>query len=148
MFRRNLMPPSSGDNRGSKILWSVSKLSEYTTKQSRGQPPSCSLPWKPDISRLCNSLWTVWTVLSLLMSEVFLPWLQLENRQMSSLQPLAVLRGHRPLLQRYVGLYSHMLHNHGFSVRVEDTTMPNISKAGNENVHSHDVNSLNVWKLL
>jgi hypothetical protein len=51
---------------------------------------------------------------------------------MSSGQPLAVMRGRRTLLQRAVSFYSHVLRNHGFSVRVEDTTMPNVSKTGNE----------------
>jgi hypothetical protein len=76
------------------------------------------------------------------MSKVSSLWLQLENRQVSAQQPLAVMRGHRALLQRAVGLYSHVLRNHGFSVRAEDTTMTNISDTGNEYVHSHEANSL------
>ncbi|XP_021925396.1 cadherin-like and PC-esterase domain-containing protein 1 [Zootermopsis nevadensis] len=53
---------------------------------------------------------------------------KLESYQVSERQPLAVFKGHRALLQRAVGLYSRILRNHGFSVRVEDTSMPNISK--------------------
>jgi hypothetical protein len=67
-------------------------------------------------------------------------WLQLERRQMGAGQPLAVLRGRRPLPQRAQGFYSHVLRNHGYSVRVEDTTVPIISKTGKEQFHCYELN--------
>jgi hypothetical protein len=69
-------------------------------------------------------------------SKVSLLWLQLEHRQTWVGQPLALIRGRRPLVRRALGFYTQLLHNHGFSVRVEDTAVPNISRAGNEKIHS------------
>jgi hypothetical protein len=63
-------------------------------------------------------------------------WLQLEQRQTWVGQPLAVIRGRRPLVKRALGFYTQMLRSHGFSVHVEDTSVPNISRAGNEDIHS------------
>jgi hypothetical protein len=70
-------------------------------------------------------------------SKVTLLWLQLEHRQTWVGQSLAVIRGRRPLVRRALGFYTQMLRNHGFAVRVEDTAVPNVSRAGNKKNSQH-----------
>jgi hypothetical protein len=52
-FQRSLLPPSQGDDGGSKLLLNVGQyLSDYTAQHLRNQQSSYSWQWEPEISAI------------------------------------------------------------------------------------------------